>query len=53
MIYISKELYLYISFVIKKKKRKKNENSNQKTLCTECTTMNVTLGIKGEEGDNI
>ena len=35
MIYISKELYLYISYVIKKKKKKiknKLKNSNRKKL---------------------
>lgn len=51
MIYISKELYLYISFVIKK--RKKKLKTATRKLCTECTTMNMTLGIKGGEGDNI
>lgn len=30
MIYISKELYLYISYVIKKNKNDKNKNSTRK-----------------------
>lgn len=35
MVYISKELYLYISNL--KKKRERIKNSNRKTLCTNCT----------------
>lgn len=53
MIYISKELYLYISYVIKKKKiEKKLKTATGKLYVQNAQTMRGLLSIIGGRGNN-
>lgn len=54
MIYISKELYLYISYVIKKKKEKKEKlkTATGKLYVQNVQTMRGLLSIIGGRGNN-
>lgn len=54
MIYISKELYLYISYVIKKKKNQIEKQQPENSMYRMYNHEGM-LGIKGGEGggDNI
>lgn len=52
MIYISKELYLYISYVIKNKKKKKLKTATGKLYVQNVQTMRGLLSIIGGRGNN-